>query len=274
MPLALPVETWERIIDHLWSDPRTLRQCAVVCKAWQARSRFHLVARPILSNTRQVHRFARLLDEYPELRSRVQMVQMWPGGRGKPLMHLASFAASLATRLPALTELCIFHAEWNARTAHPKTFLHLSLFLSVTDLVLSRVAFPSPLILARLICALPSLTTLNFVELSFPTLPKSSDLPFARLQAPPIRTLKLDGPSDEVVTLLVERLHIGPRVERFFGGWADYSEDRLSDESMMSVLQSAGPALRRISLRLWRTSTAQSGSTGEFLGRCRVRTMT
>ena len=44
MPLALPTELWERVIDHNWGYPATLVNCSQVCRAWTARSRFHLLS--------------------------------------------------------------------------------------------------------------------------------------------------------------------------------------------------------------------------------------
>ncbi|KAI0721195.1 hypothetical protein C8Q72DRAFT_787946, partial [Fomitopsis betulina] len=38
----LPVEVWERVMDHLWEDYPELLACSLVCEAWRPRSRFHL----------------------------------------------------------------------------------------------------------------------------------------------------------------------------------------------------------------------------------------
>jgi hypothetical protein len=43
--MQVPVELQDEIIDHLGLDERTLKQCALVCRSWVNRSRFHLFVR-------------------------------------------------------------------------------------------------------------------------------------------------------------------------------------------------------------------------------------
>lgn len=40
----IPTEIFERILDHLYDDVRTLKACTLVCWSWFTRSRYHLFA--------------------------------------------------------------------------------------------------------------------------------------------------------------------------------------------------------------------------------------
>lgn len=247
----LPVEVWEHVIDELSIHLTTLWSCALVCKAWQARSRFHLISKVTLRNKQQVYRLSRLLDEHPALQTRVQTVRLRPDTLSGPMTHFMSFASMLAKKLPAVTSLWLFHSKWMPNTAQNNTFIHLSNFSSLSALSLRGVTFASPLILARLICSFPNLSSLQLVEISI------SNRAFDSLQLPsvlpPVKKIKLDGPSEDVADLLALHLGVAAEVEQFFGGWTDFEEDVLSDGAIMTIFRAAAPALLHVSLRLWGT---------------------
>ena len=251
MPPQLPVEVWERVIDDLSIHLTTLWNCALVCKAWQARSRFHLISKVTLRNKQQIYHLVRLLDEHPELRTRVQTVRLRPEKLPGPIIHFMGFASMLAKKLPAVTSLWLFHSKWTSNTARNNTFLHLSNFSSLQELSLRGVTFASPLILARLICSFPNLSSIQLVEISV------QNRAFDPLQLPsllpPIKKIKLDGPSEDVADLLALHLGVAAGVEQFFGGWADFEKDVLSDNAIMTILRAAAPTLQHLSLRLWGT---------------------
>lgn len=258
LPL-IPVEVWERVIDELSIHLTTLWSCALVCKAWQARSRFHLISRVTLTNRQQIYRLARLLDEHPELRTRVQTVHLRPEMLAGPMMHLTGFASMLAKKLPAVTSLWLFHSKWMPNTAQNNTFLHLSSFSSLLELSLRGVTFSSPLILARLICSFPNLGSVQLVEISVQN--RVFDLLQLPTTLPPVRKIKLDGPSEDIADLLALHLGVAAGVEQFFGGWADFKEDVLSDSAIMTILRASGPTLQQVSLRLWGTPKTAAEQT-------------
>ncbi|KAI0943417.1 hypothetical protein AcW1_002583 [Taiwanofungus camphoratus] len=52
IPMPLPPEITDRIIDFLWDDTKSLRHCALTCRPWRDSSYFHLYARvPIRNRT-------------------------------------------------------------------------------------------------------------------------------------------------------------------------------------------------------------------------------
>ncbi|KZT63518.1 hypothetical protein DAEQUDRAFT_815604 [Daedalea quercina L-15889] len=250
MPLELPIETWERIIDQLfvWGDFIALRQCALVCTAWCARSRYHLVARTDLINPQQTRWFAKLLAQHLRLRNRVKEVTV----RGavlapetcRPVPHLMTFVSMLAKKLPSVNVLSIANAKWQGGMMRPKAFLYLSTFDNVTDLRLSRIIFPSPIIFVRLVSALPRLTILRCWSLEF----KSNYLNPSAIRPTPsqINRIRLDGPSDDVVGLLTLRLAIVGGMKDFTAGWSNIAEVSPSIEAIMSMLRHAGAALRQV----------------------------
>ncbi|EPT01996.1 hypothetical protein FOMPIDRAFT_99737 [Fomitopsis schrenkii] len=252
----LPATIWELVIDHLWEDSDGLRQCALVCKAWQARCRFHLLSKIILRHPRSVHRLAHLLQEQPQLRERVLSAEIWGGQRIQPIAHLGTFASMLAKKLPSLQVLCVYYAEWQQHTVRPNTFLHLSSFATVFELRLSKVVFPTKLVLARLICGLPNLLFLNVVDVTVKS-KEWSPLAFAGT-LPPIRWLRFDGASDGVAHLIARDTGLVRGVVHLSVGWTDSMEDQWSDGALMTILQCARPVLDQMSLRLWRTSKKSS----------------
>ncbi|OCH89027.1 hypothetical protein OBBRIDRAFT_694338, partial [Obba rivulosa] len=44
MSPEIPIELHEYIIDFLWDDLSTLRNCALVCRDWRPTCRYHLEA--------------------------------------------------------------------------------------------------------------------------------------------------------------------------------------------------------------------------------------
>lgn len=271
MPQELPVIIWELIIDHLWEDSDALRQSALVCKAWQARCRFHLLSRVALRYTRSVHRLAHLLSEKPELRERVLAAEVWGGQDVPPIAQFGTFASMLAKKLPALQVLCVYYAEWQQRTVRPSTFLHLSSFASVFELRLSNAVFPTKLVLARLICALPNLLFLNVVDVTVRS-KAWNPLAFAGT-LPPIRMVRFDGASDDVADFIARDVELVRGAVHLSVGWMDGTEDRWSDGTLMTLLQCAGSALDQMSLRLWRTpKKASEQVTGAPAGEDNVTT--
>lgn len=261
MPPELPIIIWELIIDHLWENSDALKQSALVCKAWQARCRFHLLSKIVLRHTRSVHRLAHLLSEKPELRERVLGAEIWGGPNIPPIAQFGTFASMLAKKLPALQVLCVYCAEWQQRTVRPNTFLHLATFASVFELRLSNVVFPTKLVLARLICALPNLLFLNVVDVTVRS-KEWNPLAFAGV-LPPIKMVRFDGASDDVADLIARDVELVRGAMHLSVGWTDDTEDRWSDGALLTILQCAGPALDQMSLRLWRIPKKASEHSAE-----------
>ncbi|EMD34656.1 hypothetical protein CERSUDRAFT_107279 [Gelatoporia subvermispora B] len=74
----LPQELWEGIIDHLGSplDRQSVLSCALVCRAWLPRSRFHLFNTVYLRTPRQIRRLEEVMDEGPHLKPLVTEISL------------------------------------------------------------------------------------------------------------------------------------------------------------------------------------------------------
>lgn len=252
----LPVEVWEKVIDQLRQYPRELSKCSLVCKSWYARAQYHLVVTTTLLNPPQVYRFATLLRKLTELRARVKQVIIRGAASSlsrsrRAIPHFGTFALMLVQKLPAVETLCIYDAVWELGPPHiSSVYVHLRSFTSITELRLLRTTFPTKLALARLICALPGLTTLACTAVDFRSATWNA---VAFCAVPPrVKDIRLDGPSDDVAELFATQLGIAASMEEFTAGWAYTVQDVPSDAAIMSMLQRTGPILRRANIRLRR----------------------
>lgn len=266
---VLPTEVWERVIDHLSQYSRALSRCGLVCKAWHARCRFHLVVTTNLVNVRATYRFASLLAARPDLRARVKQVVIRGAVRGQTrpsIPHFGTFALMLAKKLPAVETLHVYDAEWHAAAIRPRVFAVLATFTTITELRLLRVTFPSRTVLARLICALRGLTTLACTALTF----RVQNYHHSPLCSTPprVKDIRLDGPSDATVDLLARQLGIAGSMEVFSAGWSYSAEDSPGEGALVPMLQHAGPIIRRINIRLRRVPGMSVACTDEIKGVC------
>ncbi|KZT71973.1 hypothetical protein DAEQUDRAFT_686856 [Daedalea quercina L-15889] len=256
MPLALPVEIWERVIDYLWNWPVFLAMCALVCRAWHARSSGRLVTLTMLVNSRQTYHFARRLDIRPELRARVNLVFICDvlsvhdidAPKRRPMLHFGTFASMLAKKLPAVKSLKIAEAEWTPAATHRNILLHLSAFASISELILDYVTFPSNIVLARFICALPNLQLLHCASVVCRT--KASNPSLFCASATQVKKIILEGTSDDVASLLALQPGTTSGLEEFWVGWTMNAQDTPSNEAITAILQSAGPTIRCVEFRL------------------------
>ena len=160
--------------------------------------------------------------------------------------HFSTFASMLAKKLPLMYRLTIVASEWQLGTAHRNALLHLSTFTSITDLYLMGVRFPSKVVFARLVCALPSLAQITCIELSF----RSKDCNPAAFSPthPPVKTVHLDGPSVDVADVFADKL--GLTIQHFSAGWFNYPRESPGDEAILVMVRRTGPVLRRLDIRL------------------------
>ena len=260
----LPVEVWEKVIDQLRQYPRELSKCSLVCKSWYARAQYHLVVTTTLLNPPQVYRFATLLRKLTELRARVKQVIIRGAASNlsrsrRAIPHFGTFTLMLAQKLPAVETLCIYDAIWELGPSHVSSvYVHLRSFTSITELRLLRTTFPTKLALARLICALPGLTTLACTAVDFRS-PAWNTATFCAIP-PRVKDIRLDGPSDDVAELFATQLGIAASMEEFTAGWAYTAKDVPSDAAIMSMLQRTGPILRRANIRLRRPPAMYTGT--------------
>ncbi|KAI0926564.1 hypothetical protein AcW1_002478 [Taiwanofungus camphoratus] len=168
---AFPTEIYERIIDFLWSDRRSLLACALTCRAWLPRSRYILFYCTELWNSDQIRRFCSLVDASPYLAYLVRELNICP----YPLAQFKLFEvfpSALAGKLLSVESLRIGGAH------RPKLHLYpisqhfatlMSQFTSVSTLTLGNMEFSSVTDFGRLVCSLPCLSNLTCGMLSWTT---------------------------------------------------------------------------------------------------------
>ena len=217
----LPVEVWERVIDHLWEDYPELLACSLVCRAWLPRSGFHLLNRALLQSRSDVYRLAKNLQSSEGLRKRMHTLIV-RGGRTEAtriaIPQIGTLAATLARSPPQAEELGLWHAMW--RDIPDDTFLHLTRFTSVTRLTLAYVTFPNVLTFGRLIFALPCLGVLACRDISF-----DKNGTAVAFYGGPTHILDFDmlcgTPMDDVVDFLVETAYVAHDIEELHVAWWD-----------------------------------------------------
>ena len=250
---VLPIELYERVIDHLSQDRNALITCMLVCRAWCPRSRFHLNTSVTLASSQHTRRFSQLLKREAWLRTGVTSISISPSPttRRLPMSHLTAVSSMLGGKIPSLQSIFIWYAEWQPRTIHRNTFCHLSTFTRLDRLCLHCVTFPSKLTLARLIGALPNLAQLWCTSLIFQSTKFNQDAVCSLTTQ--LKGVRLDGLSDDVAHLIAEQLGIVGGVVDFQCGHSDFTSysEAPSAGAMMSLLQHSGPALRYTSLRFW-----------------------
>lgn len=189
---AFPTEVYELIIDYAGQaiDVPFLRACALVCRSWYPRARYHLLRSVQLLNKSDVLSFVRMvrhdrgpmgLTNVKEMVNRLfirgtepnaneaqegkkdEVVDVLRSRSRRSLVHLGTCAAMLAGRakLYNLTYLGIADGEW--KDMHRNVGLHLSAaFPRVQWVDLFNVKFRSTTDFGRFLCAFKSLVHLGF----------------------------------------------------------------------------------------------------------------
>ncbi|TCD66510.1 hypothetical protein EIP91_001286 [Steccherinum ochraceum] len=142
----LPVEVYERIIDDLSGDGKTLHSCALTCQAWLPRARYRLYIRVQLVSVFMVARFLdTILHICPANATLVRCLSIGPHVTRtrdvQEVNHLVMTAVlRLAPHLSSLQELCILECPLQIHS----TFLPLlGQFNSVTRVSLEWTQFKS-----------------------------------------------------------------------------------------------------------------------------------
>ncbi|TBU41870.1 hypothetical protein BD309DRAFT_231265 [Dichomitus squalens] len=102
---SIPVEVEEAVIDQCVDDANTLCRCALTCRDWLPRSRFHLFSAVCISTPDRLWSFCDVLDSLPELPDLIQSITMAPD---RTVKHssclLETFPIRLLSRVPDLRQ--------------------------------------------------------------------------------------------------------------------------------------------------------------------------
>ncbi|TFK82326.1 hypothetical protein K466DRAFT_304701 [Polyporus arcularius HHB13444] len=187
--LRLPIEVHERIIDAIFDDRYSLvldalamlSSCALVCRAWRPRAQRILFEYVLLRDKDALFRLAELINASPELGTYVRKLAL-RGYLHVPYSLVVLFLTALRGKLPNLSVLNIqgFDDEERAANPPPEAQKELptlpihpyfpSLVKSIShihSLSLVAVKFPSFGDFARFLAALPNLTDLFCLRVSW-----------------------------------------------------------------------------------------------------------
>ncbi|KAI0704192.1 hypothetical protein C8T65DRAFT_248302 [Cerioporus squamosus] len=179
----VPPELVDQIIAHV-GDGATLLNCCLVCSSWLPASRhclFHIIrinhpdtSNLLVSRVLQSDRLRPYLASVFELH--FSGTKLPPTGilvRGDlipsadPRTHV-KFIQEFVGHMPNLACLTMNNSNWEKCPPHPSTFLMFSQFPGIRELRFRMCHFPSWSTLRRMLASLPSLTTLELTDVSWP----------------------------------------------------------------------------------------------------------
>lgn len=164
---ALPPETTDNIIDHLYGNPATLASSSLVRRSWKARAQWRLYAKVFLRD-RQAYTSLRCLRSDPSTRdflkhqcghtTHLEIID----DKDHPYAHAVPFAFS--NLFPVLHTLVCHDAQWLSLPPDPAFFNALSTFHNVTTLEFDRCNFRNFRDLVRTICGFCNLSDLTITS--------------------------------------------------------------------------------------------------------------
>ena len=168
----VPVEVGERIINFLALDVETLRSCALACRSWNSRSRYHLFYSVRVSHHRSPDELVQLFRTHPEIPSFVYSVTVYHIPRAYADLTVGETVHDVAVivLLPYLPHL----TRWRFRGYRPSSQLELFAFRSAGLMCLPRYSCLESLQLRQLLL---SNADLSRIVSSFPRL-KNLDCTF------------------------------------------------------------------------------------------------
>ncbi|TFK81429.1 hypothetical protein K466DRAFT_451226, partial [Polyporus arcularius HHB13444] len=164
-----PLEIAENIIDVLSRDVRSLRSCALICRGWHSRARYHLMTTIRVQSRDELFSICDYFTFNPHLASLVRSLSVAPVEAGS-LSLLEIIPVRLVSRLPNLHRYVMRNSSTSAfdirsngvhLNIHRTTIVQIRTYLHVDALSLGPLEFSAIAELARLLIALPSLRCLE-----------------------------------------------------------------------------------------------------------------
>ncbi|KZT67794.1 hypothetical protein DAEQUDRAFT_812653 [Daedalea quercina L-15889] len=168
MTWVLPQELTDYIIESFWDDPRTLRSCALTCRAWLFTNNSHLAAyhasRKEIRSVADLDLLSRRLSRRESRRFHRNVVELQVHeGRKGGFAHTIPFRVSGAF-LPNLERLSFVSVGQTVRRVlhwHYSVSKHVGLYRRVSRLRFDHCRLPSLETLRRIVFSLPSLQSLS-----------------------------------------------------------------------------------------------------------------
>ncbi|KAF9806577.1 hypothetical protein IEO21_08634 [Rhodonia placenta] len=163
---SLPVELWMHILDDVAEegDYDALARCARVCRFFREMCKKHLRKTLTFESDEDVERLKTdtAAKEIGGWRG-PDDIKIRGGQDSRAIPHVATFASKFASRWDHIWKLKISKASWplSLRAADAAVFRDLSRFVSILELILDDVTFPSIVTLGALVSALPHLKELS-----------------------------------------------------------------------------------------------------------------
>ncbi|RPD63568.1 hypothetical protein L227DRAFT_608788 [Lentinus tigrinus ALCF2SS1-6] len=161
----VPLEVAENIIDQLVHHVDTLRSCALTCRGWLPRSRYHLMTSIRIQAKDDLSSMYDYLSSTPRIASIVRNVSISPADTEGNCLYLKAFPLLLLSRLPKL-QSCKMDWFHDHVSFHAANLLGTQTYLRVEELRLENIRFRTGGELARLLTAFPLLRLLHFEWLS------------------------------------------------------------------------------------------------------------
>lgn len=149
----LPLELWDYILDHLWSDRRSLKACSLTCKAWRPTTCYHLF-RQLVVSYEKLHKFDELATSSlcPYFR---EVFIYQPTGMAAYFILKATPLLEQLTRIKCVKFYCMHQA-----VGWPSLDFPLRMTPSVKELRISYSFFEDYNGLASLISSFPNLSAI------------------------------------------------------------------------------------------------------------------
>ncbi|OBZ74691.1 hypothetical protein A0H81_05632 [Grifola frondosa] len=203
MPRNFPVELIDHVIDYLRYDTHSLEACALTCRSWLPRSRYHLFWRILVFNPPQLLRLAQVVDGTPALGALIErliVLELAPEEWPEMDYRYDAYTKALPLLAEKLTKVKYVRFDTSKWGALPWP-IHESLYdlphrlNSLTTLALRCVAFDTYEDLFRLVAGCPNLSVLYCFALQWEsdTL-HNTEFWHGHVRPPKLRSIRLTLP--------------------------------------------------------------------------------
>ncbi|TFY62967.1 hypothetical protein EVJ58_g3530 [Rhodofomes roseus] len=193
---TIPADLVYHILDHLWSDPWTLFNCALTCRTWRDASRRLLKRGHVLTinDFENLDRISRLLNNKKTRHFYRDLQQLYiADDKEKPFLHILPLRLP-GSLLPNVRLLRLSNIDWTSRRPHSSTLAMTTAFAAVIDISIDGSRFGSSTDIRQFISAFRNLTALELdgVNILSPVAgPRYLDL--SKAACSPVKWLRMEN---------------------------------------------------------------------------------